>query len=113
MQWHPLAVVADRVGCRLWLLCRAAPLGTHHSGRPDAAHRCCEQRAARRRGRCGHLLLGTAICGRFFSLLSRLAHFCLCRGVHAARSFVLVSSSAIEEGGECVVTWLAADSSSP
>src|ERR1700687_6402781 len=113
MQWNPFADVADRVGCCLCVLCRAAPLGTNPYGRHDAAHRRCEQRAARGRGRRGHLFLGAAICGRFFSFLSGLAYFCFCRGVHAVRSLVPVSSSTIEEEGGCVVTCLAVALSSP
>src|ERR1700740_554361 len=113
MQWHPFPDVVNRVGCRLWLLRRAAALGTNYFGRLHVAHCCREQRAARGWRRCGHLRLGTAICGRLFSFLPRLAHFCLCRGVHVARSLVLVSSGPLEERGECVVICSEPDFSLP
>ena len=96
MQWNPFADVADRVGCRLGLLCREAPLGANHFGRPHGAHRSGEQRPARCWGRYRYLLLGAAICGRFFSFLSRLAHFCFCRRLHDIRALDADSFGSIE-----------------
>ena len=105
MQWHQLAHVPDRFGCRVWLLCREAPMGTNHLGRPDGAHRSSEQRDARDGGRRSHVLVWAKGCGRFFPFVSGLAHFCFCGGVHAARALVTLSVDAEEEGarvGRCL-----------
>jgi len=94
MQWHPFADVADRIGCRLWLLCREAPLGANHSGRSHGAHRCGEH-ALRVVGAVRYLLLGRNMRKVFFHFF-QAGSFLFLRRLHDIRALDADSFGSIE-----------------